>query len=79
MADKRNEAPPVDNSDVKARVNEQGNTDTFFGGDKGKADGPGHGHVVTTPEGEHVYVRDSAANMPDSSRADRVSVDKDKK
>ncbi len=47
--------------DVKAVLGEDGKTDNYFGGE-GKADGPGHGHIVVNSSGEVDYARDSASN-----------------
>lgn len=47
--------------DVKVVFREDGNTDTYFGG-VGKADGPGHGHVATSPNGQTIYARESSNN-----------------
>lgn len=55
--------------DVKAVMREDGKTDNYFGGE-GKADGPGHGHIVVTEGGDVDYARDSASN------GGEVSVDK---
>ena len=49
-------------------------TDTYFDG-QDRADGPGHGHVVTDNEGRVRYLRDAERNQPGSERAERVSVD----
>lgn len=54
--------------DVKASQRSDGKTDNYFGGD-GKADGPGHGHVVVSDTGRVDYARESA------SRGGGVSVD----
>lgn len=55
--------------DVKAVAREDGKTDNYFGG-QGKADGPGHGHVVATDKGDVVYARES------TEHGGGVSVDK---
>jgi len=44
--------------DVKAVAETNGNTSTYFGGE-GKADGPGHGHVVTDSDGNVTYSREA--------------------
>lgn len=44
--------------EVKAVARTDGKTDTYFGG-RGKADGPGHGHVVTGPDGKVEYSREA--------------------
>lgn len=56
-------------SDVKSVARTDGKTDTYFGG-QGKADGPGHGHVVSDSSGNISYARESASN------GGGVSVDK---
>lgn len=53
-----------------------GGTDHYFGGSDGTPDGPGHGHIVTDANGDVVYAREAAQELPGSSRSDRVSVDK---
>lgn len=45
--------------DVKASQRSDGKTDNYFGGD-GKADGPGHGHVVVSENGRVDYAREAA-------------------
>ena len=45
-------------SDVKSVLREDGKTDTYFGG-VGKADGPGHGHVVCDDKGNVEYAREA--------------------
>lgn len=56
-------------SDTKSVLRSDGKTDTFFGGSS-KADGPGHGHVVSDSSGNVSYARESASN------GGGVSVDK---
>jgi hypothetical protein len=48
-------------NDVKSVHEPNGNTSTYFGG-RGRADGPGHGHVVTNSDGKVTYARESASN-----------------
>lgn len=48
-------------NDVKSVHESNGNTSTYFGG-RGRADGPGHGHVVTNSHGEVTYARESTSN-----------------
>lgn len=48
-------------NDVKSVLEPSGRTSTYFGG-QGRADGPGHGHVVTDDSGNVTYARESASN-----------------
>ena len=49
-------------SDVKAVLGTDGKTDNYFGGE-GKADGPGHGHVVVNDRGGVEYSRDASSSQ----------------
>lgn len=48
-------------SDTKSVARTDGKTDTYFGG-SGKADGSGHGHVVSDSSGNVSYARESSSN-----------------
>lgn len=48
-----------DNDNIKAVLEPSGRTSNYFGGDKGKADGDYHGHVVADSNGNVTYERDS--------------------
>jgi hypothetical protein len=47
--------------DVKSVLEPNGNTSTYFGGE-GRADGPGHGHIVCDSDGNVTYARESDSN-----------------
>lgn len=47
--------------DVKSVATSDGKTHTYFGGE-GKADGPGHGHIVTNSDGHIEYARESESH-----------------
>lgn len=48
-------------TDIKSVLEPNGKTSTYFGG-QGKADGPGHGHIVSDSNGNVTYARESASN-----------------
>ena len=47
--------------EVKVVFREDGKSDTYFGG-QGRADGSGHGHVVTRVDGSIDHARESSQN-----------------
>ncbi|MBU1092375.1 hypothetical protein KJ836_01745 [Patescibacteria group bacterium] len=53
-------------SDVKAVLGTDGKTDNYFGGE-GRADGPGHGHIVVNDRGGVEYSRDAQSSRDTQS------------
>jgi hypothetical protein len=53
---------------------DEGHTDNYFGG-QGAADGPGHGHIRVTDEGDPTIIRGAYETGQPNARRDATELD----